>query len=199
MLQRSAELARLVEAHRSERVVVCGMGGSSLAPLVLGRAYGAPLEVLDTTHPAALRRLDVDGALFVISSKSGSTVETRCHFDHLWDRTGKRSGAFLVITDPGLAARAAREGAWDRGRRRGADDRRPLLRAVGVRARARGARRRRRRRSACARRGDARRLPARRRQPRSRARRRAGGELGRAGATRSSSRIPGVSDCGSSS
>ncbi len=101
MLQRSAELARLVEAHRSERVVVCGMGGSSLAPLVLGRAYGAPLEVLDTTHPAALRRLEVDGALFVISSKSGSTVETRCHFDHLWDRTGKRSGAFLVITDPG--------------------------------------------------------------------------------------------------
>ena len=71
MLQRSAELARLVEAHRSERVVVCGMGGSSLAPLVLGRAYGAPLEVLDTTHPAALRRLEVDGALFVISSKSG--------------------------------------------------------------------------------------------------------------------------------
>ena len=101
MLQRSAELARLVETHRSERVVVCGMGGSSLAPLVLGRAYGAPLEVLDTTHPAALRRLEVDGALFVISSKSGSTVETRCHFDHLWDRTGKRSGAFLVITDPG--------------------------------------------------------------------------------------------------
>ncbi len=101
MLQRTAELARLVEAHRSERVVVCGMGGSSLAPLVLGRAYGAPLEVLDTTHPAALRRLQIDDALFVISSKSGSTVETRCHFDHLWDRAGKRSAAFLVITDPG--------------------------------------------------------------------------------------------------
>jgi glucose-6-phosphate isomerase len=101
MLQRSAEVARLVEAHRSERVVVCGMGGSSLAPLVLGRAYGAPLEVLDTTHPAALRRLEVDGAFFVISSKSGSTMETRSHFDHLWDRTGKRSGAFLVVTDPG--------------------------------------------------------------------------------------------------
>ncbi len=101
MLQRSKELARVVEAHRAERVVVCGMGGSSLAPLVLGRAYGAPLEVLDTTHPAALRRLEVDGALFVVSSKSGSTVETRCHFDHLWDRTGKRADAFLVITDPG--------------------------------------------------------------------------------------------------
>jgi glucose-6-phosphate isomerase len=101
MVQRSAELARLVEAHRAERVVVCGMGGSSLAPLVLGGAYGAPLEVLDTTHPAALRRLEVEGVLFVISSKSGSTVETRCHFDHLWDRTGKRPEAFLVVTDPG--------------------------------------------------------------------------------------------------
>ncbi len=101
MRQRSEELERLVESHRRERVVVCGMGGSSLAPLVLGGSFDAPLEVLDTTHPAALRRLDVEGALFVISSKSGSTVETRCHFDHLWERTGKRADAFLAITDPG--------------------------------------------------------------------------------------------------
>jgi hypothetical protein len=101
MQQRSDELARLVESHRRERVVVCGMGGSSLAPLVLGRAFDAPLDVLDTTHPAALRRLEVDGALFVISSKSGSTVETRCQFDHLWDRAGKRPDAFLAVTDPG--------------------------------------------------------------------------------------------------
>jgi glucose-6-phosphate isomerase len=101
MQQRSEELARLVDSHRRERVVVCGMGGSSLAPFVLGRAFGAPLDVLDTTHPAALRRLEVDGALFVISSKSGSTVETRCHFDHLWERSGKRADAFLAVTDPG--------------------------------------------------------------------------------------------------
>ena len=101
MQQRSEELARLMESHRRERVVVCGMGGSSLAPLVLGRAFDAPLDVLDTTHPAALRRLEVDDTLFVISSKSGSTVETRCHFDHLWDRTGKRPDAFLAVTDPG--------------------------------------------------------------------------------------------------
>jgi hypothetical protein len=101
MRERLDEIARVVESHRRERVVVCGMGGSSLAPLVLGRLFGAPLDVLDTTHPAALRRLEVDGALFVISSKSGTTVETRCHFDHLWERTGKRADAFLVITDPG--------------------------------------------------------------------------------------------------
>jgi glucose-6-phosphate isomerase len=101
MRERRVELARVVESHRRERVVVCGMGGSSLAPLVLGRLFGAPLEVLDTTHPAAVRRLEVEGALFVISSKSGTTLETRCHFDHLWERVGKRPDAFLVITDPG--------------------------------------------------------------------------------------------------
>jgi 6-phosphogluconate dehydrogenase len=77
------------------------MGGSSLAPLVLGKTFGVPLEALDTTHPAAIRRLEVDEALFVVSSKSGTTVETRCHFDYLWERTGKRSEAFVVITDPG--------------------------------------------------------------------------------------------------
>ena len=101
MRQRAEELARLVESHRRERVVVCGMGGSSLAPLVIGRLAGAPLDVLDTTHPAALRRLELDGSLFVISSKSGTTVETRCQFDHLWERTRKRAESFLVITDPG--------------------------------------------------------------------------------------------------
>jgi hypothetical protein len=101
MRQRREELDRLVESHGRERVVVCGMGGSSLAPLVIGRLAGAPLEVLDTTHPAALRRLEVDGTLFVVSSKSGTTVETRCQFDHLWERSRKRAESFLVITDPG--------------------------------------------------------------------------------------------------
>jgi len=59
------------------------------------------LEVLDTTHPAALRRVEGDDALIVVSSKSGTTVETRCHFDHLWERSRRRAESFLVITDPG--------------------------------------------------------------------------------------------------
>jgi hypothetical protein len=110
MRQRAEELGRLVESHRRERVVVCGMGGSSLAPLVIGRLAGAPLDVLDTTHPAALRRLEIDDTLVVVSSKSGSTVETRCHFDHLWERSRKRADSFLVITDPGSPLEAlARE------------------------------------------------------------------------------------------
>src|SRR6266545_1320001 len=96
MRERVSELDSLRIAYDFERVVVAGMGGSSLAPLVLGRAFDAPLEVLDTTHPAAIRRLDPEGALFVVSSKSGSTLETRCHFDYLWERAGRKPERFVV-------------------------------------------------------------------------------------------------------
>ena len=101
MRERVGELEALREAYTYDRVVVVGMGGSSLAPLVLGRAFAVPLEVLDTTHPAALRRLDPEGALFVVSSKSGTTLETRCHFDHFWELTRREAGRFVVVTDPG--------------------------------------------------------------------------------------------------
>jgi glucose-6-phosphate isomerase len=110
MRERVGELETLRETYEYERVVVLGMGGSSLAPLVLGRLFGVPLEVLDTTHPAAVERLDPDGAVFVVSSKSGTTLETRCHFDHLWERTGRRPARFVAVTDPGSALEAlARE------------------------------------------------------------------------------------------
>lgn len=104
MRERVEELSALREGFDFHRVVVVGMGGSSLAPLVYGRAFGAPVEILDTTHPAAVRRLELEGALFVVSSKSGTTLETRCHFDYLWRRLRRRPGRpqrFLVITDPG--------------------------------------------------------------------------------------------------
>jgi hypothetical protein len=100
MRQRAEELARLAASHEQSRVVVVGMGGSSLAPLVLGRTFDAPLEVLDTTHPAAVRRFETEDALFVVSSKSGKTAETRCHFDYLWHRVGSHPDRFLVVTDP---------------------------------------------------------------------------------------------------
>jgi len=61
--------------------------------------------VLDTTHPAALRRvtetLDFDATLFVAASKSGTTLETRCHLDYFWEKAGKRGELFAAITDPG--------------------------------------------------------------------------------------------------
>jgi transaldolase / glucose-6-phosphate isomerase len=63
------------------------------------------LHVLDTTHPAAVRRLaeslDPGRTLFVVASKSGTTLETRCHLDFFWQLTGGRGESFAAITDPG--------------------------------------------------------------------------------------------------
>jgi hypothetical protein len=110
MRERVGELESLGEAYEYDHVVVAGMGGSSLAPLLFARAFSAPLEVLDTTHPAAIRRPDFEAALVVVSSKSGTTLETRCHFDFLWERTGKKADRFVAVTDPGSPLEAlARE------------------------------------------------------------------------------------------
>ncbi len=104
------------EAEREsgiERVVVLGMGGSSLAPEVFERTFGDGrfLTVLDTTHPRTIRRLadelDRDRTLFVVSSKSGSTIETRTLLEYFWDwagRDGRDAGRhFVAVTDPGSA------------------------------------------------------------------------------------------------
>jgi transaldolase/glucose-6-phosphate isomerase len=86
--------------------VLLGMGGSSLAPEVVRRAFDVQsFHVLDTTHPEAIRRLerglDLERTLFLASSKSGSTIETRSHLEYFWERTGGRGLQFAAITDPG--------------------------------------------------------------------------------------------------
>ena len=86
-------------------VVLAGMGGSSLAPEVLRRTFGAEsFHVLDTTHPKAIRalerKLDLGKTLFLVSSKSGSTLETRSHMDYFWEQLGEGSH-FAAVTDPG--------------------------------------------------------------------------------------------------
>jgi transaldolase/glucose-6-phosphate isomerase len=96
-------------------VVLFGMGGSSLAPEVLRRTFGVDwFHVLDTTHPRAIRaleeQLDLERTLFVASSKSGTTLETRSHTDYFWEKTRKRGNGFAAITDPGSELeRLARE------------------------------------------------------------------------------------------
>jgi len=82
------------------------MGGSSLAPEVLKRTFGAKgFHVLDTTHPAMIRHvlelLDFEKTLFIASSKSGSTLETRSHLDFFWEKSGRDGSKFAAITDPG--------------------------------------------------------------------------------------------------
>src|SRR2546430_2056293 len=80
------------------------MGGSRPAREVLAGSWGqARLSVLDSTDPAAVlavaRTPDVDRTLFVITSKSGSTVETLSFYRYLATRA--KPGQFVAITDPG--------------------------------------------------------------------------------------------------
>jgi transaldolase/glucose-6-phosphate isomerase len=106
------ELASFADAAAAQfdDVVLLGMGGSSLAPEVLRRAFGGEtFHVLDTTHPAAIRRLaesvDLERTLFVVSSKSGTTIETRSHLEHFWELTGGRGAQFAQLgTERGFRA-----------------------------------------------------------------------------------------------
>lgn len=112
-------LAASAREHGDRVVLVLGMGGSSLAPEVLRRAFpavdGAPeLRVLDSTVPAAvleaLGGLDPETTLVIAASKSGGTVETRSQLDLLWERFGGDGQQFVAITDPGSdLERLARE------------------------------------------------------------------------------------------
>jgi transaldolase/glucose-6-phosphate isomerase len=116
-----AELAAEVTAEGLERVLVLGMGGSGLAPEVFAQALGEPagrprLSVLDSTHPRAvaesLRLHPPETTLYVVSSKSGTTIETLSFCSTFWaeaQRLAAPGSRFVAITDPGtpLAALAA--------------------------------------------------------------------------------------------
>jgi glucose-6-phosphate isomerase len=89
--------------------VLLGMGGSSLAPEVFRRSFGIRdgylrLHVLDSTDPdqiqAVLDVIDLDTTLFVVSSKSGGTIETLSHFKFFHARQPDGSH-FVAVTDPG--------------------------------------------------------------------------------------------------
>jgi transaldolase/glucose-6-phosphate isomerase len=119
-LEQAAELATFAQEARAEgveRVVLMGMGGSSLAPevfqAVLGGGPGYPrLVLLDSTHPGAVTavREEIDPArtIFVVASKSGTTAETMSLFHYLWRETAavvdgptETGSRFVAITDPG--------------------------------------------------------------------------------------------------
>jgi glucose-6-phosphate isomerase len=108
MQERVGDVTAFAEEARArfDTFVLLGMGGSSLAPEVLKRTFGSKeLHVLDTTHPAMIRHaqelLDLEKTMFVVSSKSGTTIETRSHFDYFWELTGGDGDRFVAITDPG--------------------------------------------------------------------------------------------------
>lgn len=118
-----------VAADGFDRVLLLGMGGSSLAPEVFARTFGPHtsgrglhVEVLDSTHPDAVlakaARFDPARTLYIVSTKSGGTVETFSFFRYFYNRTAEQVGLeavgrhFVAITDPGsgLADTARRYG-----------------------------------------------------------------------------------------
>ena len=120
MLGELDSLRQFVEEVRGEgykHAVVLGMGGSSLCPDVCRATFGtAPgfldLQVLDSTVPASVaqieKSIDLKKTLFLVSSKSGSTVEPLsfyAYFSYLVERAkGDRAGEnFVAVTDPGTS------------------------------------------------------------------------------------------------
>jgi glucose-6-phosphate isomerase len=119
MAPRLPEIASLVEGVRAEgftHALLLGMGGSSLAPEVLRKVFGVreghvDLAVLDTTDPGEVlegaETLDPRRTLFIVSTKSGGTVETVSLMKYFFNRAGDVLGSeeagrrFVAITDPG--------------------------------------------------------------------------------------------------
>jgi len=114
-LDRLRSFAEYVKKVEFTDVVLLGMGGSSLGPEVLGETFGRQVgwprfHMLDSTDPAQIttieRAIDLGRTLFIVSSKSGSTLEPNIFMDYFVDRVGavrgrdKAGEQFVAITDP---------------------------------------------------------------------------------------------------
>lgn len=117
------EILALRDALRSEgvnRIVLCGMGGSSLAPEVIAGTAGVELTVLDSTDPEQVGSALADRlaeTAIVVSSKSGSTLETdsqRRIFEHAFTEAGiNAKSRIIIVTDPGSPLdKSAREAGY---------------------------------------------------------------------------------------
>ena len=109
-------LAADVKQRGFTDVVLLGMGGSSLGPEVLGETFGAQpgwprFHMLDSTDPAQIKTieqaLDIGRTLFIVSSKSGGTLEPNIFLDYFLERVvavrgkDKAGDQFVAVTDPG--------------------------------------------------------------------------------------------------
>lgn len=119
------KLAKEVHTRGFEHVLLLGMGGSSLCPEVLRMTFGRipqfpTLHVLDSTDPAQVKffehQIDIAKTLFIVSSKSGSTLEPNIFKQYFFERTKQTVGAtkagshFIAITDPGSKMQQVAEG-----------------------------------------------------------------------------------------
>ena len=110
------KFAKEVQTRGFEYILLLGMGGSSLCPEVLRMTFGhiphfPVLHVLDSTDPAQVKafehQIDISKTLFIVSSKSGSTLEPNIFKQYFFERTKQTLGGheagghFIAITDPG--------------------------------------------------------------------------------------------------
>lgn len=107
---RFTKFAQEVRERDFTDILLLGMGGSSLCPEVLelsfGNAKGFPkFHVLDSTDPAQIaaveNSIDLKRTLFIVSSKSGSTLEPNIFKQYFFDRSGRDGSRFVAVTDPG--------------------------------------------------------------------------------------------------
>jgi hypothetical protein len=109
------EVAAWAKALPYERTVLLGMGGSSLGPEVLrAAAQSDRLVVCDTTDARTIASVPVEGSFFLLSSKSGGTLEPRALFAHFWEQAPD-GARWAAVSDPGTAtAELAREHGFAR-------------------------------------------------------------------------------------
>ena len=108
LLPQLDSLSAWARSNKLDEVILCGMGGSSLAAEVIAKTYNKPLVVLDSTHPdQILNSLPKNPAnsVIVISSKSGTTIETISHLkffvNYLNNQGLKPENHLVIVTDPG--------------------------------------------------------------------------------------------------
>jgi glucose-6-phosphate isomerase len=108
LLPQLKDLQNWATSNGLTHFILCGMGGSSLAPEVLAKTFGKKLTVLDSTNPdqiAAGTPSDLRNVGVIVSSKSGSTIETasqKAYFEALFIAAGlKPHDHFIIVTDPG--------------------------------------------------------------------------------------------------
>ncbi|QHI95258.1 bifunctional transaldolase/phosoglucose isomerase [Aristophania vespae] len=111
------KFAKEVKSRGYSDILLLGMGGSSLGPEVLEKTFGrvsgaAQLHVLDSTDPQQIahfaKQVDLKKTLFIVSSKSGSTLEPNILFAYFWEQAKAALGQdpgehFVAVTDPGSA------------------------------------------------------------------------------------------------
>ena len=104
----ATQFAAEVKAAGIKKVLLMGMGGSSLAPEVIARTFGiqpSVFSILDSTDPAQVaeaRTMFLPAeTLYLVSSKSGGTAETMSAFHYFWQESGEDGSHFVAITDAG--------------------------------------------------------------------------------------------------